>query len=382
MKKTLALSVAALVLFGASVSAKESVLIDFTLLNADISIKAEDSDVEIPQNKRTVIDYGVNAGASFDQDQKDLMKSSLYIGEWEVVLNSSARTVTSLAESKVIPAKVSSKSKQPFKGSEVMGVRIVFPHGAYNANAKIVPPFDIPAYEPYSEADDNGNRSAPQSNANEGEEGEEEEEAISRTLFEADDEESPAYGVVKNVGTLKSIKVTTYGMNFPHGLYVLLKDTNNVERRYYMGNLGFDGWKQLIWNNPDYITEVRTREIRVYPAYPRGIPFVKFCGFQVTRDASHVGDDFIGYFKDVAIIYDKAELTSERDFADENLWGIVTRREAARQQIEMSRFGSKQVNRYMEKAKMATEEDFTSSLADGSDEGNGDGGEQQQQADE
>ena len=185
---------------------------------------------------------------------------------------------------------------------------------------------------------------------------------------------------MKNVGTLKSIKVTTYGMNFPHGLYVLLKDTNNVERRYYMGNLEFDGWKQLIWNNPDYITEVRTREIRVYPAYPRGIPFVKFCGFQVTRDASHVGDDFIGYFKDVAIIYDKAELTSERDFADENLWGIVTRREAARQQIEMSRFGSKQVNRYMEKAKMATEEDFTSSLADGSDEENGDGGEQQQQA--
>ncbi len=355
MKKTFVLSVAGMMLLGASVFAKESTLIDFTTLDADITIKAQDSDVEIPENSRTIMDYGVTAGASFDQDQKDLMKTSLYLGDWEVLLNSSAQTVGALANSQVVPAPVRDSAKVPFAGKNVMGVRIVFPSGAYNANAKIVPPFEIPAYEPLSTADENGNRQ-PQTD---------EEKASGRTLFEADSDDTPAYGVVKNVGTIKSIAVTTMGMNFPHGLYVLLGDTDGVTRRYFMGYLGFDGWKTLTWNNPDYISEVRTREIRVYPIYPRGLPFVKFAGFQITRDASHVGNDFIGYFKDVKIIYDKAELTSERDIADEDLWGIVTKKESARQNLEMSRFGNKQVNRYLEKSKMATEESFSSSL-DGS----------------
>ena len=355
MKKTFVLSAAVMMLFGASVFAKESVLIDFTMLDGDITIKSQNSDIEFPQNSRTVMDYGVAAGATFDQEQKDLMKTSLYLAEWEVVLNSSARNVTSLAQSTVVPAAVRESAKQPFAGKNVMGVHVIFPSWAANANAKIVPPFDIPAYEPLATADENGNRQ-PQTD---------EEKASGRTLFEADSDDTPAYGVVKNVGTLKSIKVTTMGMNYPHGLWVLLTDTDNVQRRYFMGYLGFDGWKQLVWNNPDYITEVRTREIRIYPIYPRGLPFVKFSGFQITRDASHIGDDFIGYFKDVSIIYDKAELTTERDIADEDIWGIVTSREAARQNLEMSRFGNKQVNRYLEKAKMATEETFTSSLNDG-----------------
>lgn len=356
MKKTFVLSAAVMMLFGASAFAKESTLIDFTTLDADITIKAQDSDVEIPENSRTIMDYGIAAGATFNQDQKDLMKTSLYLGEWEVVLNSSAQTVAALAQSAVVPAPVRESAKVSFAGKNVMGVRVVFPAGAYNSNAKIVPPFEIPAYEPLTSADENGNRQ-PQTD---------EQKASGRTLFEADDDESPAYGLVKNVGTLKSIAVTTMGMNFPHGLYVLLEDTDGVTRRYFMGYLGFDGWKTLTWNNPEYISEVRTREIRVYPIYPRGLPFVKFAGFQITRDASHVGEDFIGYFKDVKIIYDRAELTSERDIADEDLWGIVTKKETARQNLEMSRFGNKQVNRYLEKAKMATEESFSSSLDESS----------------
>jgi len=151
-------------------------------------------------------------------------------------------------------------------------------------------------------------------------------------------------------------------MNYPEGLYVLLKDNDGIERRYFMGYLGFDGWKELVWNNPQYIADIRNREIRVYPIYPRGIPYVKFAGFQITRDAAHIGGDYIGYFKDVKIIYDKAVLTSERDIADEDLWGIVRAREKKRQAIEMERFGNKQVNRYLERVKQATEESFTSSL--------------------
>ena len=157
------------------------------------------------------------------------------------------------------------------------------------------------------------------------------------------------------------------GMNHPHQLYVLLKDQDNVERRYLMGDLLFDGWKTLQWDNPNYITEVRTREIRVYPIYPRGIPYVKFAGFQITRDASDNGGDFIGYFKDVKVIYDLAVLETDRDIDDEDLWGIITKKETAHQAYEISKFGDKQVNRYIEKQKMATEDTFTASLNEDSD---------------
>jgi hypothetical protein len=139
-----------------------------------------------------------------------------------------------------------------------------------------------------------------------------------------------------------------------------------------MGNLQFDGWKTLVWNNPDYISEVRTREIRVYPIYPRGMPFVKFNGFQITRDASHIGDDFVGYFKDVKIVFDKAVLETERDIVDEDIWGILDERETERQNAEMAKFGDRQLQYFLERQKIATETGATSSLV-----APGQGGQQQ-----
>lgn len=343
MKKTFCLITAMLLLAGTCVFADESTIIDFTLLDADVVM---DDNGNPTQNSRTVMDYAIAAGATFTEDQRELMRTSLVLPEWEVVLNSSARNVTSLSISTVVAAPVKETAEQPFAGSNVMGVRVIFPEWNSNASARIVPPFEIPAYEPLSDADENGNRQEPT----------DEQRASGKTLFEE------GYGVVKNVGTIKSIAVTTMGMNYPHGLYVHLTDTDGVSRRYFMGYLGFDGWKTLYWNNPNYITEIRNREIRVYPIYPRGLPFVKFAGFEITRDAGHIGGDFIGYFKDVKMIYDKALLTTERDIADEDLWGIITQREAARQNAEMLKFGNKQVNRYLEREQQAKEAGFTSSL--------------------
>ncbi|HPY52871.1 MAG TPA: flagellar filament outer layer protein FlaA [Treponemataceae bacterium] len=343
MKKNFILVVMAFLLVGMFLVAEEAVIVDFTLYDADI---IADENGNPTQNRRSVMDFGVAAGATFTDEQKALMRTSLSLPNWEVSLNSSARNVTSIATSTVVAAPVREEAKVPFAGQNVMGVRVLFPTSMVNAQAIIKPPFDIPAYEPMATVDDNGDVQ-PQTD---------EEKASGKTRFEE------GYGVVKNVGTIKSLAVTTMGMNFPHGVYVLLKDTDNVERRYFMGYLGFDGWRELRWNNPHYVTEVRQREIRVVPIYPRGLPFVKFTGFEITRDAMHDGGDFIGYFKDVKVIYDKAVLTTERDIADEDLWGIINKKEKDKQNFEMSRFGEKQVLRFMEKDKMAQEEAFTSSF--------------------
>lgn len=343
MKKNFILVVMAFLLVGMFLVAEEAVIVDFTLYDADI---VADENGNPTQNRRSVMDFGVAAGATFTDEQKALMRTSLSLSNWEVLLNSSARNVTSIATSTVVAAPVREEAKVPFAGQNVMGVRVLFPTSMVNAQAIIKPPFDIPAYEPMATVDDNGDVQ-PQTD---------EEKASGKTRFEE------GYGVVKNVGTIKSLAVTTMGMNFPHGVYVLLKDNDNVERRYFMGYLGFDGWRELRWNNPHYVTEVRQREIRVVPIYPRGLPFVKFTGFEITRDAMHDGGDFIGYFKDVKVIYDKAVLTTERDIADEDLWGIINKKEKDKQNFEMSRFGEKQVLRFMEKDKMAQEEAFTSSF--------------------
>jgi len=341
MKRTSILVAAALLFIGAFAVAEEAILVDFALLNADI---LADKNGTLTQNRRTVMDYGTVAGTSYTDEQKALMRTSLAVGQWVVVLNSSSRNPVSVAVSHAAESKVSDEAKN-FAGQTLMGVRIEFPLWAHNASATIEPTFNIPAYEPLAQVDDQGNIQEPT----------EEEKASGKGRFE------DGYGVVRNTGVIKSIAVNTYGMNFPHGLYVLIRNEKNEVKRYFMGYLLFDGWKELVWNNPSYLTDVRSRETRIYPAYPTALPHCAFEGFVITRDAAHDGGGFVGYFKDVKLIYDKAVLNTVRDFADENIWGVQTKLNDERKQREVARFGHTQVLRFLEQEKMATEAGFTPS---------------------
>jgi len=341
MKKTFILVAMAFLLMGAVAVAEEAIIVDFALLNADI---IADPSGKMTQNRRTVLDYGKVAGASYTDQQKALMRTSLALEQWEVELNSSAQNPLSIATSTIKEAEVRAEGEK-FAGQKLMGVRILFPEWTNNANAKIKPGFLIPAYEKMAQVDDQGNLQEPT----------DEDKASGKSRFE------DGYGIVRNTGVIKSIAVNTYGMNFPHGLYVLLRDQNNVVKRYFMGYLLFDGWREMIWNNPSYIANVKSRELRLYPVYPTALPHVAFEGFLITRDAAHDGGDAIAYFKDVKIIYDKAVLTTVRDFADEDIWGIQAERETKRKKIEVEKFGQTQVLRFLEQEKMATEEGFTPS---------------------
>jgi hypothetical protein len=331
MKRIFILVAIALFLVG-SLFADEAILIDFSKLTADI-IPNQDN---VPtQNRATMMDYSTVAGGSFTTEQKTVMKTSLAITNWDVVLASSSRNVTNLRNSYTLEA----PSKQ---WGTVMGVRIHFPVEDWNSWAIIKPPFDIPAFEPQAEIDDDGNVQESESDGITG-----------PSRFEDD------FGVVKNVGTIKAVAVNAYGLNFPHALYALLLDSQGNEQTVFMGYLNYDGWGELTWQNPGYITEVRNRELRLYPLYPTSTPFVKFGGFLIKRDAAKEGGDFIAYFKDVKIIYDKAVLDTERDIDDESLWNIIKDRETAKKIWEMERFGHNQVLRYLEEQKKATENSFT-----------------------
>ena len=215
----------------------------------------------------------------------------------------------------------------------VMGLRIHFPEASYNSYAVIRPPFDIPAYATKTEL--------------KGDQLEEVEGDVG-TKFDG-------YGVVRNVGVLKSVAVTVYGNNFPNGFGLILKDQNGEEKTIFMDYLRFDGWRKLVWNNPNYVTEVRNREMKQYPLYPRSTPFVKLEGLVVYRDSDQEGGDIISYVKDIEVTYDQAILDAEQDFDHEAVWGILSERQEARRQAELRRLGNLQVLRYLEQQKMHKE---------------------------
>ena len=333
MKRMLIL-VAVVLLVAGPLFAEEAVLIDFSLLKADIMPDANNPDV-LTQNRQTMMDYSQVSGGSFTTEQKAVMKTSLAIANWEVLLASSSRTVDNMVRTYTREA----PSKQ---WGTVLGVRVHFPVEPHNAWAIIKPPFEIPAFEPQATVNDDGTIEPAEGDGITG-----------PSRFEE------KYGVVKNVGTIKSVAVNAYGLNFPHGLSALIIDSTGTQKSMFMGFLNYDGWGELIWNNPAYIQEVRNRDLRLYPLYPDSTPFVKFGGFLVQRDAAKDGGDFIGYFKDVKIIYDKAVLDTDRDIDDEALWHIILDRETARKVWEMERFGQNQVLRYLDAQKQATENSFT-----------------------
>jgi hypothetical protein len=312
--------------------AEEAILIDFSLLKADIMA---DQDGAPTQNRQTMMDYAHVAGGSFTTEQKAVMKTSLAISQWEVLLASSSRNVENIGFSYTKEA----PSKQ---WGMVMGVRIHFPVEPFNSWAIIKPPFEIPAFEPQANVDDEGNIEPAEGDGING-----------PSRFEE------KYGVIKNVGTVKSLAVNAYGLNFPHGLFTIIIDSKGNQKSVFMGYLNYDGWGELRWDNPAYIQEVRNRDLRLYPLYPESTPFIKFGGFMIQRDAAKEGGDFVGYFKDVKLIYDKAVLDTDRDIDDEGLWHIIYDRETARKVWEMERFGQNQVLRYLEQQKQATENSFT-----------------------
>jgi hypothetical protein len=351
-------TVALLLISAVSVVADEAVLMDFSLLKADIlPLKDATTGVEAPsQNRGTMMDFAALAGTGYTDEQKAAMRTSFAMKNWDVFLSSSSRTVTNQSLSYTAEATVADNAKQ-FPGKSVLGIRVHFPIEPFNSWARVKPPFEVPAFEAKADIDDQGKISPAQSN--------QQSDAANAKLtrFEGSVDSSTrittAIGVVKNIGALKSLAVTVKGLNFPESLSVVLKDRDGTEKVIFLGYLNFDGWRELRWDNPSYISEVRNRELKIYSLYPKAMPYYKFDSFLIQRDASDEGGDFVTYIKDIKILYDKAVVEPLRDIDDESIWGIEKVREDERKKAEASRFGQKQVLRYLETLKKDENKDFT-----------------------
>jgi len=313
----------------------QKTLIDFTTLTADYEVQNAGGQME---NAATLVNYSSQAGARFTDEERELMLTSLALDNWRVELASSSRTVERMKDSLTKEATTTSNAR-PFDGEEmanktILGVRILFPESAFNSYAIIKPPFEIQAYQDKEEFAADGTATVS------------DEELGRGTKFDG-------YGVIKNIGVIKEIECMAYGGNYPHALEIILMDEQYVERSYHLDYLKFEGWKRLVWTNPNYITEVRNREIQLYPLYPRSVPYRKLIGFVIYRDAASIGGDFITYIKDVKITYDEAiREQDELQIDDESIWGILQKRNEARRQAEYKRLGNRQVLELLERMKM------------------------------
>jgi len=333
MKRLSIFVVVGLLLGGTALFADESALIDFSRLGADTTLGKGSTPTE---NAATLVDYSGVAGASFTDEEKAAMKSSLALNNWEVVLASSARSPVNQSVSMTKEAVTSANAKkfggEDMANKKVLGVRIHFPIEPFSSWAMIRSPFDIPAYADKDTL-----------------------QGDKLVVAEADKGLGAKFsgnGVVKNVGVLKSLSITVYGANYPNGLGVVVSDQDGNEQTMFMDYLQFDGWRTLTWQNPNYITDVRNRELKKFPLYPKGMPYVKLLGIIVYRDAAQEGGDFVTYVKDIKITYDKAIMATDRDINDEAIWGILQQRNEARRLAELKRLGNLQVMRFLEKQKM------------------------------
>ena len=317
MKRCLA--TAALLALAVSVAvADQSVLIDFNQLTRDTQVRQDSGGND--EHQSTLVDFAALAGSNFAQEDLDQMKVSLAIENWDVVLSSSARTIENQVLSITREATVNDQARdfngEPMAGRMVMGVRVHFPEAAYNAFARVEPPFEIPAFG-----------------------------------HERPDQ-FVGFGVIENVGIIKEVEATLYGDNFPHGFAVVLVDSNGVEQQIFMDNLRFDGWRTLRWRNPNYIADVRHREIVRLPLYPNSTPFVKLGGFIIYRDGQQIGGDVVTYIRDVKVTHDRP--LPDGDIIHDDVWGILAERHDARSRAELQRLGNTQVLRFLERKKLDT----------------------------
>jgi hypothetical protein len=310
-----------------SLFAETSTLIDFSTLTADL---------EDGNNEATLVDFADKAGVGYTDEEKELMKTSLAIEKWDVMLSSSSRTVANQRYSYTREAPVSDQASR-FAGETVMGIRVHFPAEPFNSYAIIKPPFEIPAYMRQTVLQDDGTL-------------EEDLEDREGTKFEG-------FGVVKNVGAVKSIEVNVYGSNFPNGLGVIIADENGEQKTLFLDYMNFNGWRTLGWVNPNYIEDVRHRELRKLPLYPRTTPMRKLIGFVIYKDAAQEGGDIVTYIKDASITYDLAVLPGVGDIDNEALWGILDDRESSRRTAEWSRLGEQQVLRALEQRMIHQDEE-------------------------
>ena len=288
-----------------SFSAITKTLIDFTVFEQNMkTVVQKDRDVHSQQ----VADKPHLELTNYGYPAFQFSESSYDMTNWRVVLTSSANTIKNNVYSYCKNVK-----SERFKGN-VLGARIHFIEGRFLSWALIKSPYDFFAYyDDGSYVNDGANK----------------------------EENGLVMGVLVNVGQIKSISSWVYGLNYQMQFGVRIKDRTESPCDYFMGSLYFDGWRKLVWLNSEYADNIQDRVIQRLPLYPKSFPYIVFESFIIWKPETEMGGDFVVYFKDCTVEFDKAIVRETLDIDDEGEWGILAKERLDKKIFDMRNIGEK-----------------------------------------
>ncbi len=129
-------------------------------------------------------------------------------------------------------------------------------------------------------------------------------------------------GILLNTGPIKSISMWVAGRNFKNSIEVRMVDQNGKFKSINFGSLFFRGWRRLSWENPDYIKDIKKRDIVKEHLYPRFAPYLKLDSIVIYKSHQESGGDFVTYIKDIRVEYEPALMAIEAAIDDEGAWHI------------------------------------------------------------
>ena len=231
-------------------------------------------------------------------------ENNVSLPNWEVNLNPSSDY---LPNKKLTYAKTATGNS----GRRFLGVRINFPDVSANSYAVANPRYPIGFYSPQTNLLV-GNESA---------------------------------GVITNVGAIVSATTRVSGRNYRPKLFVTLVRSQGGEILMDFGELLFAGWRELTWNNINYLSDYRDRTFVTTPLYPRLIPSIKIKDFIFFRSYELPPGNVVSYLDYVDVRYDKAyaeeeldTIRSEPDYVDdEALWNIIKNETGGREAVLIQR---------------------------------------------
>jgi len=258
--------------------------------------------------KRTLIDfskYDENVKAQYpepadsyitniDGSPKVVIGYKDYMLEgWKIELNASAD---------MTPNRVNSYCKPVLsqRFGTTLGARIHFPKWNNNSMAIIKPPFPIKIYDEKGQFANAEN------------------------------------GVMPNASEIKTLSIWVNGRNFRFGLAIRLRDRYENITEYFMGWLYFEGWRKLVYINPNFTDRISAKVLKREPLYPFDIPYYVFDSIVIYRPNDEIGGDFVTYIASIEMEYTPYIIDSEvtTDIKDEEVWGIITARIQHKMDVE------------------------------------------------
>ncbi len=240
-----------------------------------------------------------------------LSAEEFMLDRWVVELNNSARNMR--LQNIVLSY---CKKVRSSKYGDVLGVRVHFPREHVYSYAVIKPPYEFYAY------DENGR------------------------FFMTNS------GILPNVHSIKKIAIWINGRNYNYGLAIRLKDRDDKVHEFFMGWLRFDGWRKLVWENPNFVDKVLTYTLKRQPLYPRSIPYYKFDSIVIYKPAFEQGGDFVTYIKDITVTFKPFVVEPIDEIDDESIWNILSLEAIRKKLIEEKRITEEVILKKQEEARL------------------------------